>query len=332
MDTSKSTQLGRELLEILSLVGPHNREEWLGRLLKATRDGTGATFVYLGEAGREGVVRHALLKDRLIRREEDKLLGLARLVVSRGAAVLEPELMRGGSFRANADGWEGIEAAGYAAVPIQVASSSRAWLGAVRDKTSPVFGPETLSRLELIASAIATSLALESRCRELDELAMTDGLTQIPNYRYLRMALDQELARAARHEQVFAVVMVDVDNLKQYNHVHGHLVGSELLRNLAQILKRDTRATDIVTRYGGDEFLLLLPKTDIYGAVTLCERLRDRVAEQLRGRNGEVVTASFGIAGYPADGRSFEALVSASDEALRQAKGDGRNLVVCLGA
>lgn len=332
MDFTKSTHLGRELLEVLALVGPHDREAWLIRLLKATREATGATFVYLGEAGREGVVRHALLKDRLIKREEDKLLGLARLVVSRGAAVLEPELMRGGPFRATADGWEGIDAAGYAAVPVPLAAPARAWLGAVREKTSTAFGPETLARLELIAAAAATALTVEQRCRELDELAMTDGLTQIPNYRYLRMALDQELARATRHEQVFSVVMVDVDNLKQYNHVHGHLVGSELLRNLAQLLRRDTRATDIVTRYGGDEFLLLLPKTDVYGSVTLCERLRDRVAEELRGRNGEVVTASFGIAGFPADGRSFESLVSAADEALRQAKGDGRNLVVCLGA
>ncbi|MBK8230489.1 MAG: GGDEF domain-containing protein [Candidatus Eisenbacteria bacterium] len=326
------TGLGRELLELLSGIGPHERSEWLIRLLRLAREATGASFVYLGETGREGVIRHGLIRDRLVRREEDKLLGLARVVVSRGAAVLEPELSRSGSFRAAADGWDGMEAAGYAAVPVPVPAPGRAWLGAVRDKSAPGFDPGTLARLELVATATATALTLEARCRELDDLAMTDGLTQIPNYRFLRIALDQEVARAARHEQLFSVVMVDVDNLKQYNHAHGHLVGSELLRNLAQVLKRETRGSDIVTRYGGDEFVLLLPKTDLAGAMTLCERLRQKVCDGLRGRGGEAVTASFGVAGFPADGRTFESLVSAADQALRQAKGDGRNQVVCLGA
>ena len=90
MDVNIYTGLGRELLELLSGIGPHERSEWLIRLLRLAREATGASFVYLGETGREGVIRHGLIRDRLVRREEDKLLGLARVVVSRGAAVLEP--------------------------------------------------------------------------------------------------------------------------------------------------------------------------------------------------------------------------------------------------
>ncbi|MBI5835922.1 MAG: GGDEF domain-containing protein [Candidatus Eisenbacteria bacterium] len=193
-------------------------------------------------------------------------------------------------------------------------------------------GPaERLSGLErefARAMAQVVSLGLERlrAQRRLGIVATRDDLTHAFNYRFLKTALRKELARSARRAQPLSVIMLDVDQLKHYNDRFGHLLGSALLRDMAQLLKRELRGVDWVAKYGGDEFLVILPSTDKLGAAKLADRLRRAVCEHAfdRAQPGEV-TVSLGVACFPADGEMPLALIEAADRALYSAKWAGRN-------
>jgi diguanylate cyclase (GGDEF)-like protein len=123
--------------------------------------------------------------------------------------------------------------------------------------------------------------------------------------------------------------MIDVDSLKEYNDVHGHLGGSEVIRQVARVAASRIRAIDLLCKYGGDEFVVVLPRTPKQGSGVVAERLRDAIekhrfpGESLTGK----ITASFGIASYPEDGRTVQDLIATADKALYRAKNYGRNMV-----
>jgi two-component system, cell cycle response regulator len=330
MDSLKAISLCRDLLAVLTLRTPTVREGWLAPFLCSVRDAAGATVASLGESAECGWVVHGYGAGKLERKELRRLFGLTRRLVLQGGSVLEPEIRRGSLFRDRYEGWPGIKAAGMAAIMVSAPPPRRVWLSLLRSPEDSRFGADTLGVLDLAATAMSTALHNEARTLELERLADTDGLTHIPNYRFIRQAIDAEIARALRLEEYFTVVMVDVDNLKAYNAAHGHLGGSDVLRDLARLLQMSIRRTDLVAKYGGDEFLLLLPRTRPDGGTVLSERVRRRVAENLRGLGGEALSCSFGVAGFPTDGCDFESLVRAADRALFQAKIEGRNAVVCL--
>ena len=153
--------------------------------------------------------------------------------------------------------------------------------------------------------------------------ARSDPLTGLANRAAFLEACFKEIKRASRHSGKLAVAMMDLDGFKGYNDQHGHLAGDELLKGITQRLQVGRRATDLVARYGGDEFALLLPETDAAGAVTLTERLCHGVA-----RAHPPMTLSIGVAVYPEDGTSTESLLSRADRRLYQAKEVGGNRVI----
>ncbi len=162
-------------------------------------------------------------------------------------------------------------------------------------------------------------------------MSVTDELTKLHNHRFLVKSLNDELKRATRYKQNLSVVMIDVDYFKHYNDTHGHLMGNEVLKELARILKVSTRDIDIVARYGGEEFSIVLPQTDKEKAVATAERIRAAV-EGFNFPNGETqpggrVTISMGVAMFPEDGKTSSELVGMADGALYQAKRGGRNRV-----
>lgn len=328
MDRIRGSLYFRQLLQVLELRASAGTHAWLAPLLLAVCQATGAAAAYLGETDRRGWTCRAQAGGELREPQSRRLGGLARRMAATGQSVLEPVLRRGGLFRAPVDGVEGVRPAGFGAVALPSAGPGRAWLVAVRGPESPPFDAGTLELLRLAAETAAIARDNERLWQRQEELAMTDGLTLIPNYRYLRQAVDAQVASALRRDEHFTVVMVDVDNLKVYNAAHGHLAGSEVLRRLAAILRESVRRSDLVGKYGGDEFLLILPRTQPDGGVLLSERVRRRVAETLRGRAGEALSCSFGVAGFPEHGCDFESLIRAADQALFRAKGEGRNAVV----
>ncbi len=180
------------------------------------------------------------------------------------------------------------------------------------------------------AQVIETTKADNAR---LEVLAHTDPLTQVLNRRALTVRLASELERARRYDSVLTLLMVDLDHFKKVNDTYGHLVGDEVLREVATLLQNEVRSVDVVARYGGEEFVAVLPETSLAGAMIFAERIREHVAatpfasslvEPLR------LTASIGVSSYPsATISTVDDLFARADEALYRAKADGRNRV-CL--
>lgn len=163
-------------------------------------------------------------------------------------------------------------------------------------------------------------------------LALTDPLTQTHNRRALMERLTSELERARRYALHLSVLMVDLDHFKAINDSYGHVVGDEVLRGVSRVLQREARAVDIVARFGGEEFVVVLPETGEEGAVALAERIRARVEETPPVTGGEYgwlrVTVSIGVATVPSTRvNSPEELIAVADEALYRAKAQGRNRV-----
>jgi len=166
-----------------------------------------------------------------------------------------------------------------------------------------------------------------ARARMLSE---TDELTGLLNIRGFALAANRLFAQSLRHERAASVLMIDADNLKGVNDSYGHEAGNRLLRHLAAAIQAELRFTDVAARYGGDEFIVLLPETPPKGAMEVAERIRNRAAStplELDTRR-VVSSVSIGIACYPEDGATLDALAAHADRALYAAKQEGRNKTV----
>ncbi|MGH8675774.1 MAG: GGDEF domain-containing protein, partial [Burkholderiales bacterium] len=166
-----------------------------------------------------------------------------------------------------------------------------------------------------------------SRAKLLSE---TDELTGALNIRGFSIAADRLFGQALRYNRAATVLMVDSDNLKAVNDSHGHEAGNGMLRQLARLIQAELRYTDVLARYGGDEFIVLLPETPSKGALEVAERIRDSVAGVPLEVDGKHITCtvSIGVAGHPADGNTMDAVVARADRAMYQAKQQGRNRAV----
>jgi diguanylate cyclase (GGDEF)-like protein/PAS domain S-box-containing protein len=169
-------------------------------------------------------------------------------------------------------------------------------------------------------------LALQQK---LAEQSVHDALTGLYNRRHLEEVLGRELILAERQNYPVSMIMADIDHFKKVNDHYGHLAGDEVLRAFAALLKRSARASDIYCRYGGEEFLLVLPQMSGEKAAARAEELRRTVAAApfRYGASAIPITASFGVAAFPANGEAGERVVDAADKALYEAKKSGRNRV-----
>jgi diguanylate cyclase (GGDEF)-like protein/PAS domain S-box-containing protein len=167
---------------------------------------------------------------------------------------------------------------------------------------------------------------------QLREQAIHDSLTGLYNRIPLNEFFDRELSIAKRRNQFVSVIMADLDHFKAVNDSFGHLAGDEALRVCSNLIRNSFRASDICCRYGGEEFLIVLPDSSLGDACERAEQLR-KVLEQTEVPYGTVpfrVTATFGVATYPEHGQTRDALISAADNALYQGKSSGRNCVVSV--
>ena len=167
----------------------------------------------------------------------------------------------------------------------------------------------------------------------MEELSITDDLTKLFNTRYLNRTLEIEITRANRHRTSLALIFMDVDHFKIINDNYGHLVGSKLLVEMGQLLLKSLRTVDIVARYGGDEFVIVLPQTPPNNAIQIAERIRKSVENNVflkKEGYSLKLTASFGVASYPESANSKEELLRLADEAMYRVKYQTRNGVYAI--
>jgi diguanylate cyclase (GGDEF)-like protein len=161
--------------------------------------------------------------------------------------------------------------------------------------------------------------------------ASTDGLTGLFNHRRFQEALALEVARAERYGVGFCLLMMDLDRFKAVNDSVGHQRGDEVLRDVADVLRRCSRESDFAARYGGEEFTMILPHTDVDEARRVAERIRGQVADLSMVEPGLSVTVSVGIAAFPDHADDTDGILGAADAALLSAKANGRNCVYTSG-
>lgn len=190
------------------------------------------------------------------------------------------------------------------------------------------YTPDMADRLEIFAAAAGLALENARLYAEQQRLAITDGLTGIANRRQFDLVLARELARSQRFSRPLGLIMIDLDDFKQFNDAHGHLAGDELLKRVALLLSQSVRAMDSVARYGGEEFTVVLPETDTAEAGQVAERLRAVVAGLPMGSGAGTVTISLGVAVTHQPDQTPEALLRATDLALYEAKRAGKDRVV----
>jgi diguanylate cyclase (GGDEF)-like protein len=196
------------------------------------------------------------------------------------------------------------------------------------DDTSRSWAENELLLLHTVADQLTVAINQSHLFEQMQQQALTDGLTGCYNRRAFEMQLERDLHLATRMRQPLSLMMLDLDNLKQINDKSGHEAGDNSLRMLAEALRAELRAVDTPARFGGDEFAVILPQANIEGALIVAERLRKRIAEaSIPGV--ESLTASFGLATFPLHASSRDTLVVVADRALYEAKHTGRNRV-CL--
>ena len=189
------------------------------------------------------------------------------------------------------------------------------------------FDTDDIQPLESVADICAAAIQNAHNFDRMKQLVYVDGLTGIHNRRYFEMRIVEELERAGRFHGRMSIIMVDIDHFKKMNDEFGHLLGDEMLRSVSSILKQQLRKMDMVCRYGGDEFAIVVPETSGESAMRVAEKLRRQVETHYFPGVPRPVSISCGVADYPTHGVTRDEVVAAADSALYLAKQAGRNKV-----
>jgi diguanylate cyclase (GGDEF)-like protein len=191
-----------------------------------------------------------------------------------------------------------------------------------------LFNVVSLWLLAYLASVVARE---QERSRDAAvRMSLVDPLTKLGNRNYLRAAMDREIQRYDRTQRRFCLLMIDMDDLKPINDTFGHHYGDRMLRTVGELIQSGIRTIDAAARFGGDEFVVLLPETDPTGGFVVAEKLRDSISKARLDANGRPVqsTVSIGVVAYPDDGENAEQLLMAADATMYESKRKGKNRVV----
>lgn len=210
-----------------------------------------------------------------------------------------------------------------ACIPMKVYSDPIGVINVTNKLDDTGFSDEDVELLKAVSDQAAVAI----NKAQLWEMAVTDSLTGLFVRRYFMVKLQEEFHRAERYEKNLSVVMADLDNFKDVNDTYGHSAGDSVLKIIGKFLQRNIRDVDIIARFGGEEFVILLPEADKEEARIVSERLR-RTLAQLKLDDLPSLTISLGIAAYPEDGNSIEKLIKRADAAMYVAKQTGRNRVI----
>jgi diguanylate cyclase (GGDEF)-like protein len=193
------------------------------------------------------------------------------------------------------------------------------------------FDREKMKLLDVLASFAAMAIYNAKLHNRTKLMAITDALTGLHNHRYFQQVFSQELGRAKRYEKTLGIILLDVDDFKRFNDSYGHACGDQVLAIIGEVISNTLRRVDYAFRYGGEEFVVLLPEAKIDNALQVAERLRERIEKEtaalLAGTADNGVTVSVGVACYPDDGLRKEDLFNKVDALLYKAKELGKNKV-----
>ncbi len=205
----------------------------------------------------------------------------------------------------------------------------------IEDTESNRFQKDDIQILSALSSEIGVAIQNAQLYEKVQELATTDELTGLSNYRAFRRFLDLEVKRAKRYNKNFSLVMFDIDYFKHYNDKNGHDQGNSALKKIGEILIRENRNSDFPARFGGEEFIVILPETSVNGALQYAERIRKAIEKtKFKGErhqpNGKL-TISGGVAEFPIDSDTAAKIIKAVDAACYEAKASGRNMIAIFG-
>jgi diguanylate cyclase (GGDEF)-like protein len=259
--------------------------------------------------------------------------GIAGWVVENGVPAVVPDVRKDKRFSAKVDRHGDFRTLSVMCAPIISKGNIIGVLEVINRANGEPFTEEDLSLLMRIVDQASLAVERVMMHQKLEELAVTDDLTNLFNTRYLTRSIEAEIQRSKRYRTSVAVIFMDLDHFKDVNDTHGHLVGSKLLVEIGELLINQLRAIDVVARYGGDEFVIVLPQTTLKSAITSAERIREAMEMNTflvpEGYN-LTVTASFGVAAYPETARSKEELLRLADESMYSVKKRARNGVYAI--
>ncbi|PYN49579.1 MAG: hypothetical protein DMD95_00790 [Candidatus Rokuibacteriota bacterium] len=342
-------QLLEELIEIgLALTNERDLYALLDRILEAarrfTRAEAGTLFLCEGDHLRFAVVQNDLLERKLGKSEMQQRLqaeplrlsepSLAGHVAQTGALINVADAYASGvhetrTFNQRFDTASDYSTRSVLVVPLQDLTGSIVGvlelLNAIDDSGAIVpFEPDH----EKLIRALASQAAVAIRSARLEDLSFRDSLTELYNRRYFALRIDEEVKRHTRFGHPLSLVVLNIDRFKQLNADRGPALSDEVLREVARQLVKHSRSFTIIARLDGDDFAALLANTPKAGAVTYSQRIRGLIESHPFAHG--TVTASFGVAGLPADAASAEGLIAAAQRALSEAKGLGPNRVTAL--
>ena len=259
--------------------------------------------------------------------------GIAGWVARELIPVVVPDVSTDPRFSSRVDKQITLKTKTIMCVPIKSKGNILGVLEIVNKTTNEPFTKDDLNLILRIVDHAAIAIERASLYQKMEELSITDDLTKLFNTRYLDRTLEIEINRSNRHRSSLSLIFMDVDHFKTINDNYGHLVGSKLLVEMGQLLIKCLRTIDIVARYGGDEFVIVLPQTPPGNARQIAERIRKSIEHNVflkKDGYSLKMTASFGVASYPESAKSKDDLLRLADEAMYRVKYQTRNGVYAI--
>jgi len=298
-------------------------------------DATSGSLMLLSEDGEELQIKASKGMNPALARSMNLRLGagIAGRVARSGFPLLVTDIEK--DRRTASPNRPRFRTKSFLSVPLKLRDRTIGVLNLADKEQESIFSESDLACLTAFAdhAALMTErVRAYERTSFLEELAVTDPLTGLYNRRQLEKRLDEELSRSRRQRLGFSLLLIDLDNFKTYNDLCGHLAGDRALQKTASLLQASAREMDVVTRYGGEEFCVLLPGTAKKESLFVAERIRRGIENEPFAREKELprgrLTTSVGVASFPEDGENAFELLRAADIALYQAKEEGRNRIV----
>jgi diguanylate cyclase (GGDEF)-like protein len=253
--------------------------------------------------------------------------GIAGWVAKHGERLIVPDVMTDPRFARRIDEMTKLETHSVICVPLR---AKHRVLGVIQlvNVNMDGFGDQELFFLQALCDYAAIAIENSRAVEKIQELTITDDVTGLYNARHLYKTLETEVYRSSRFNYEFTVLFIDLDHFKQVNDTHGHLVGSRLLAEIGYLIKAQLRLIDYAFRYGGDEFVILLPQTGKDAALVVARRLRDSLRTSMFCKDEGLnlnVRASIGVATYPHDAKSPHDIIRQADEMMYLVKNSSRD-------